>query len=466
MQQITEKNINYFVEQLEKKHLEIHSIVIRQNNQTLLSKGYYPFDPDQTTSIYSCSKSFISIAIGILYDQGKIDLDENLLTYLPKYQYLKDYEASQITIRQLLTMQLSHNIEPYLPKDGDWVEAILKKPLSYPIGTRFNYYNLSTYLLSTVVAEISQTSTFNFLKQHVFKPLGISNCYFEEDNKKRNTGGWGLHISTNDLAKFGQLILNKGVYNNQRIVSEKWINMATSKQISTEELFASNKTESREGYGFQFWMSTHNSFRASGLYGQICFIQPENNLVLAITSAAGSSQPILDILFDCLDNNKESDYHSKFQLNIPISKEENTDIINSLNNKKLLFLENQSYFNDLTLSFNDDLLTVDLTRKNKTYKIVARKNKWEKFTSDIYYMSPLSWLAAGTDKTEGYHISDSYAAYYWLDKCTLQLIMRNADQPARYCFTIYFDDNYLLLKYNVTELYTDFSSGEGYCKYR
>ncbi|MGN1398420.1 MAG: serine hydrolase domain-containing protein [Erysipelotrichaceae bacterium] len=462
MKQLNQGNINYFISQLEKKKLEIHNIVLLQNGQTLLSKGYYPYDPDDLNTIYSCTKSFISLAIGILYDKGLIRLDGKLLDYLPQYAYLKDYPSAEITIKELLTMQLGHDKQPYIPLGADWVEIILKKPLSWPNGDHFHYYNLSTYLLSVVIDTITQDTTFHFLKENILKPLNITECYFDQDNQNRNTGGWGMHLSCNDLAKFGQLLLNKGRYNGKQIVSENWIEMATQKQIDTIPFY--NKSESVNGYGYQFWMSTHNSYRASGLFGQLCLVNPDNQLVLAITSAAGSSQPILDSLFDMIDNDRSCDYQSSFRLMEIAKGKENQTLINKINNRELVGQPN-SAFEKVKFCFENDVCHLILTKDHQEYFFSSQKGKWKQFDSDYIKLSKLTWATNGTDLTEGYKPSTNYGCHGWVNDTCLQFHYRNSDLPARYSITVDFDCQYLTLTYAVTECESDFTFGKVIVEY-
>ncbi len=126
-----------------------------------------------------------------------------------------------------------------------------------------------------------------YLDEKLFSKLGISNFYWEEDGMGRNTGGWGLHISTEDMARFGQFLLDNGTVDGASLLSENWIQMATSFQIETAPDYPLSKTENRNGYGYQFWLCSHDAYRASGLYGQLCMVQPVNGLVLSVTSAAG-----------------------------------------------------------------------------------------------------------------------------------------------------------------------------------
>ena len=463
MKELNQYHINYFINQLENKNLEIHNIVLLQNGKTILSKGYYPYNPDELNTIYSCTKSFISLAIGILYDRGLIDLKAKLLDYLKQYEYLRDYPSSNITIAELLTMQLGHDKQPYIPFGQDWVEVILRKPLSWPNGDHFHYYNLSSYLLSVVIETITHTSTFHFIKENILNPLEISQCYFDQDNKNRNIGGWGMHLSCNDLAKFGQLLLQKGYYNGQQIVSEKWIEMATHKQIDTIPFYS--KSESVNGYGYQFWMSTHNSYRASGLFGQLCLVNPENQLVLAVTSAAGSSQPILDSLFDVIDNDRSSTFQSEFRIKEIAKGTENKELIDIINHKELI-CQNNSSFEKIEFNIEEDLIKIYLTKDNHKYLFASKAGKWHKFDSDFIELSKLSWALTGNDKTEGYIPSINYGCHGWINDTTLQFSYRNSDLPARYSITIDFDYQYLTLTYSVSECESNFTSGKAIVKYR
>ena len=197
-------------------------------------------------------------------------------------------------------------------------------------------------------------------------------------------------------------------------------------------------------------MSTHNSYRASGLFGQLCLVNPENQLVLAVTSAAGSSQPILDSLFDVIDNDRSNTFQSEFRIKEIAKGTENKELIDIINHKELI-CQNNSSFEKIEFNIEEDLIKIYLTKDNHKYLFASKAGKWHKFDSDFIELSKLSWALTGNDKTEGYLPSINYGCHGWINDTTLQFSYRNSDLPARYSITVDFDYQYLTLTYSVSE---------------
>ncbi len=472
--QISDSRIAYFIHLMNQKNLELHSLTILQNGEKIFSKGFYPFSATEPHAVFSCSKSFISTAMGLLWDQGLLQLDHTLVHYFPEYQNLSEYPAANTTVRELLTMAMGANAEPYLEPGTDWVPRLMMKPLSWPNGQKYFYASMCTYLLSAILTQITGKSACDFLREKILSKLGITNCYWEEDRCGRSTGGWGMHISTEDMAKFGQFILDKGVINGEQILSSEWIDMATSVQIETAPVYSKSRTENCQGYGFQFWMCTHDAVRASGLYGQLCMIQPKNNLVVSITSAAGGSQAILDCFFeamDCKEVPKQFQQMPALEIKTAsgIAK---TTAIHHLQDRcskySMNFEKNESYLDSISLDFytenEQNKLKLTVSRRGMDYTLIAGENIWNGFTENFHRFSPYDRLEYATDQVTGFIPGTGFASYGWVDECTLQIKMRHSDQAARYTITIYFDAEYLTFEYQVTEMQSDFTLGRAVAK--
>lgn len=471
---ITNEQIAYFIHLMNEKNLELHSVTILQNGKKVFSKGFFPFSPTEPHAVFSCSKSFISAAIGLLWDQGIIRLDAPIIEYFPQYQHLAHKPAAQTTVHELLTMAMGENAEPYLEPDSDWVPRLLSKPLSWPNGTKYFYASMCTYLLSAIITQLTGSTACDFLRKNIFSKLGIKNCYWEEDRYGRNTGGWGLHISTEDMAKFGQFILNKGKINDEQILSVQWIDMATSLQIETATVYPASRIENCQGYGYQFWLCTHDAFRASGLYGQLCMIQPKNQLVLSVTSSAGGSQAILDCFFEALDTQTIPKTMCNFPV-FEITPAATTFLTKpiellqeKLRKQTLSFKANEACLDSIYLDFfmkdSKKILKLCLTRHKETFTLLAGENIWHSFFENFHRFSPYDRLEYATDQVSGFTSGIGYASYGWLDECTLQIRMRHSDQAARYQIMIYFDAEYLTFEYQVTEMQSHFTFAHAVAK--
>ncbi len=178
-----------------------------------------------------------------------------------------------------------------------WVETFLALPVTYEPGTHFLYNTGASYMLSAIIQKVTGETLLDYLRPRLLEPLGIEGAVWEVSPQGINTGGYGLSIKTNDIAKFGQLYLQKGLWNGSRILSESWIESATSRQISNG---GSAISDWEQGYGYQFWRCRHNAYRGDGAFGQYCIVMPEQDAVLAITSGVPDMQAVLNLVWDHL----------------------------------------------------------------------------------------------------------------------------------------------------------------------
>ncbi len=201
-------------------------------------------------------------------------------------------------VRHLLSMSTGHaeDTTRYLreEKDGNWVKAFLAQPVEYEPGTHFLYNSGATYMLSAIVQKLSGLKVVDYLRPRLFEPLGIENPRWETWPQGINTGGWGLNINTEDIARFGQLYLQSGMWHGQRLVPAAWIEEATARQVSNG---SNPDSDWEQGYGYQFWRCRHNAYRGDGAFGQYCLVMPDQDAVLAITSGVSDMQAVLNVIW-------------------------------------------------------------------------------------------------------------------------------------------------------------------------
>lgn len=182
------------------------------------------------------------------------------------------------------------NIYPVVANEQDWVKAFLAQEVDHKPGTQFQYSTHSTYMLSAILERVTGQNLVDFLMPRLFEPLGIARPVWETCPMGVTAGGMGLSLTTNDVAAFGQLLLNKGMYQGRRIVSESYIEMATSEQSDNRK--GANRIDWAQGYGYQFHRCRDGCFRADGAFGQLCFVSPKDGIVIAATA----SYPTMDML--------------------------------------------------------------------------------------------------------------------------------------------------------------------------
>lgn len=293
-----------FLKAVQNEKHELHSFMLLKNGKVICERWWAPYAPQYRHQLFSLSKSFTSTAIGIAADEGRLTADTPLADiFKDEFEKLGqaiDDEVRGMTVKNLLTMSTGMEYEGWTNDDSgpnaNNILSFLSSHVKDAPGKTFRYSSIATYMQSAIITRLTGETLADYLKPRLFEPLGI-NPYWEFDDKTGvHMGGFGLNITTEDIAKFGQLYLQKGVWEGRRLISEAWVEEATGKQIE-------NQNESRDwgmGYGYQFWRCVPEGvFRGDGMFGQFCVVVPSENIVIAITSNV-VMQRILDLLWDML----------------------------------------------------------------------------------------------------------------------------------------------------------------------
>jgi len=292
--------ISVFIEEAEKSELELHSFMLVRNGHVVAEGWWKPYAPERPHMLFSLTKSFTSTAVGLAVAEGRLSVDDPVLSFFPeeKPEQVGPHLAA-MRVRHLLSMSTGHAKDTtgymHRRRDGNWVKAFLEQPVRYQPGTHFLYNSGASHMLSAIVQKLSGQPLSEYLGSRLFEPLGIQSPTWETDPRGINTGGWGLKITTEDIACFGQMYLQKGVWNGKRILPEAWVAEATSKQVSNGD--PSTPSDWQQGYGFQFWRCQHGAYRGDGAFGQYCVVMPDQQAVLAITSGVGNMQAVLDLVW-------------------------------------------------------------------------------------------------------------------------------------------------------------------------
>jgi hypothetical protein len=247
--------------------------------------------------LYSLSKSFTSTAVGMAVDDGLLAVDDPVLRFFPADAPANPSDnLKAMRVRDLLTMTSGHDKDtlPALTTGAEknWPKVFLSLPVEHKPGTHFLYNTGATYMLSAIVQKVTGKTLLEYLTPRFFKPLGIDHPTWQTDPEGVNVGGWGLKIKTQDIAVFGQLYLQKGMWNGHRLLSESWIADATSAQVPNG---TNLQSDWNQGYGYQFWRCKTHCFRGDGAFGQFCVVMPDQDAVLAITGGYRDMQQVLDL---------------------------------------------------------------------------------------------------------------------------------------------------------------------------
>jgi len=273
---------------IEQNGYAIDSVTIIRNGHMVLDEYFAPFTSSSTHIIHSCTKSIMSVLIGIAIDQGYIEgVNQLVLDLLPGRTVANlDADKASLTLEDLLTMSSGLDCrDSYLynwvglnemKASGDWLQFVLDRPMAEPPGSRFEYCNGNSFLLSAIIQETTGLSALEFAQESLFEPLGITDVHWST-GPDGITIGWGdIHMRPQDMAKIGVLYLNGGEWESERIVSSDWISTSTRQHIEAGTL--------SDGYGYHWWVSDQGYYMALGYQGQFIFVVPEMDLVAVFTS--------------------------------------------------------------------------------------------------------------------------------------------------------------------------------------
>ncbi len=257
-----------------------------------------PYRAESRHELYSLSKSFTSTAVGLAIAEGKLTIDDEVLKFFPDdapKQPSGNLKAMRVS--DLLRMSTGHRAEPQREPGAVWTKTFLAQPVPFKPGTHFLYNTSATYMLSAIVQKVSGMTVLDYLKPRLFEPLGIEHPTWGESPQGISLGGYGLSIRTEDIARFGQLYLQKGMWQGRQIVPAAWVEAATARQTSNG---SNPKSDWDQGYGYQFWRCRNGAFRGDGAFGQYCIVLPEQDAVIAITSGVRDMQAVLNLVWDQL----------------------------------------------------------------------------------------------------------------------------------------------------------------------
>ena len=297
-QGIHSEGIVSFLDSITENPGELHSLIVARHGN-IVAEGYWkPYSADRQHLLYSLSKSFTSTAAGFAVQEGFLSLDDAVISFFPDDLPAEiSPNLAAMKVRHLLMMGTGHENEPsfWQCPDDNWAKHFLATPVQREPGTHFLYNTAATYMVSAIVKKATGQDMVEFLKPRLFVPLDIREPVTERCPRGIPFGGSGLYLTTNDIAKFGQLYLQKGIWNGERLLSEEWVDTATSKQISNGD---GGENEWGQGYGFQFWRCRHNAYRGDGAFGQYCLVMPDQDAVIAITSGVPDMGRILNLIWE------------------------------------------------------------------------------------------------------------------------------------------------------------------------
>ena len=281
--------------------IELHSLLVIRHGQVVAEGWWGPHTPERTRLLYSLSKSFTATALGFALGEGRLRLDDTVVSHFPELDAdITDPRSRAVTLRHLASMASGHDrdmMEEAVTHDPqEPVRGFLRVPPDAEPGTLFAYSQPCTYTLAAVIQRTAGMRLTEYLRPRLFDPLGIGEVGWLSWPPGREQGFSGLFARTEDVAKLGQLYLRRGRWGTDQLLPEGYVELATSRQVGTPN---QDNVDWRQGYGFQFWMSRHG-YRGDGAFGQFCVVLPTHDAVVAATGGTEAMQAVLDNLWEHL----------------------------------------------------------------------------------------------------------------------------------------------------------------------
>lgn len=295
-----------YVNEMNRRGKMCHSFLMMRHGK-VFAEGYWkPFHKDWLHRMYSVSKTFVSAAVGMLIDEGKLSLDDRIVDYFPDQlpENVHPYIAD-MTIRDMLMMATCHRYNTYRGEDMNWLRTFFEPHAEpdHPAGTEFRYDTSGTYTLDVLVERIAGKDFLTYLKDKALRELGFSeDAWCVEAPEGHLWGGSGVECTTRDLARFALIFMGMGEVGGKRYLSEEYVRAAASKQIDNAAAVADREV-SGHGYGYQIWRQWHNSYVFLGMGGQLAICIPDRDFVFCCTSdmqgdADGYDVPINRVLWE------------------------------------------------------------------------------------------------------------------------------------------------------------------------
>lgn len=293
--------LDAFVGALDASEQEIQTLMLVRHGQVVLEEAWAPYRIEDPHLLFSISKSFTSMGIGLLVEDGKLSIDDKVVSFFSADELPAEVSdnLAAMEIRHLLTMSTGHTQDTIeaLGRDERMIRTFLGLEVGHAPGAPFVYNTGATYMLSAILQKVTGETLLDYLRPRLFEPLGIGEATWPTSKEGVTLGGWGLSISTESLARFSQFLLQRGEWDGKQLVPAAWIDEATKKQVDNS---VEVNPDWRQGYGYQFWRARNNAYRGDGAFGQYCLVFPDHDTTLVITSASPNMQAVMDIIWEHL----------------------------------------------------------------------------------------------------------------------------------------------------------------------
>lgn len=460
---VSSAQILKFIENADTSVKEIHSFMLLRHGKVIAEGWWNPYKPDLKHTMYSLSKSFTSTAVGFAVSEKLLKLDDKVISFFPDDQpdTVSPFLA-EMTVKHLLMMSAGQDPDPTAKvrsNPENWTKMFLSTPIVNEPGTKFLYNSLATYMCSAIVQKVTGQKVIDYLTPRFFVPLGIEGIDWEVNSQGINTGGWGLRLKTEDIAKAGQFCLQKGDWNGKQLLPKEWIEEATTAKIYQAPDMPQDKKDLSDwvqGYCYQFWRCRNNAFRGDGAAGQYMIVLPEQDAVIAITAEAADMQSEINLVWKYLlpafskdklpaDDAAVAKLTEKLaSLTLPVKAKLNTSSVEkSISGKTFILKNNEKLAEKITILFSDNLCLVSLRADSEEYNLSFGCGQWK--IGETSYPGPNLVPNKNIKNLSPFKTAGSYT---WLDEKTLELTARYIESPHTQKFICNFDGNKISFTFN------------------
>lgn len=409
--------LSAFLEAVDRDNVGLHSLMLVRHGRVVSEGWWAPYAPALPHMLFSLSKSFTSTAVGLAVAEGRLTIDDLVVSFFPEAAPSTIGEnLAAMRVRHLLSMSTGHDADVTQAvtgaADGDWVRAFLAQPVQHEPGTHFAYNSAATYMLSAIVQRLAGETVLGYLDPRLLAPLGITGATWQRCPRGINVGGWGLSVRTEDIACFGQLYLQQGVWRDRQLIPAEWVRQATAWQVSNG---ADPQSDWAQGYGYQFWRCRHNAYRGDGAFGQFCLVLPEQDAVLAMTAGEQDMQRMLNLVWEHLlpamkDGVLPTDVATGAVLRERLARlaiapqhgEATSPLAPDLAGRRYTFRANQQGIDAVALAFAGDGCQLTLTDRWGEHHVDCGYGEWRLGESALYFgaLQPVAasgaWTASDT----------------------------------------------------------------------
>jgi CubicO group peptidase (beta-lactamase class C family) len=453
--------VSQFIDAAAHGKTEFHSFMFLRHGKVIAEGWWNPYAPNLKHTLYSTSKSFTAAAVGFALTEKRLKLTDKVVSFFPDDlpSPVSPFLA-ELTVKDALMMSDGQAPDPTgtVVKDSNWAKAFLAIPIVNEPGTKFLYNSTGTYMLSAIVTKVTGQKVIDYLRTRLFEPLGITDEDWETSPQGANTGGWGLRLKTEDMAKFGQLYLQGGKWKDKQILPAAWVKEATTMKIMQDPDAPQAKKDSSDwlqGYCYQMWRCRHDGVRADGAFGQYIIMLPDKDAVIAITAETPNMQEEINLVWQYLlpamqngplqpDPDADTRLQRKLSaLALPPQPLTTSPLADPFNGKTFTLEPNAKKMQALSFNWIGDLCQVTIKGDTAEYRLTFGKGRWA--TGRTTRPGP-NLLTGAIHHDVGLPAFQIAGSYQYVDDHSIKLVLRYIESPHTETMICHVDGNKLTIE--------------------